>query len=77
VFEYAIKGQEGRRFWGEIKSGDRTEPLAGAISLDGKRAYGADTDGHFYFTVLSAMSLSFVTRKPRSARRIRSSRPVS
>jgi hypothetical protein len=54
VFNYAIKGQDGRRFWGEIKSGDRTEPLAGALSLDGKTAYGADTDGHFHFTVHSA-----------------------
>jgi hypothetical protein len=36
VFNYSIKGQEGRRFWGVIESGSRTEPLAGAISLDGK-----------------------------------------
>jgi hypothetical protein len=54
VFDYSIKGQDGRRFWGEIRSGDRTEPLAGALSLDGKTAYGADTDGHFHFTVPSA-----------------------
>jgi hypothetical protein len=33
VFDYSIKGQDGRRFWGEIKSGDRIEPLAGALSL--------------------------------------------
>jgi hypothetical protein len=54
IFNYSIKGQDGRRFWGEIKSGDRTEPLAGALSLDGKTAYGADTDGHFHFTARSA-----------------------
>jgi hypothetical protein len=53
-FNYAIKGQDGRRFWGEIKSGDRTEPFAAAISLDNKYAYGADTDGNFHFTLLSA-----------------------
>jgi len=54
MFDYSIKGQDGRRFWGEIRSGDRTEPLAGALSLDGKTAYGADTDGHFHLTVPSA-----------------------
>lgn len=57
VFNYSIKGQDGRRFWGEIKSGDRIEPLAGALSLDGKTAYGADTDGHFHFTVRSAREM--------------------
>jgi hypothetical protein len=54
VFNYSIKGQEGRRFWGVIESGSRTEPLAGAISLDGKTGYGADTDGSFHFSIRSA-----------------------
>jgi hypothetical protein len=54
TFNYAIKGQDGRRFWGEIKSGSRTEPFGAAISLDNKFAYGADTDGNFHFTILSA-----------------------
>jgi len=54
TFNYSIKGQNGRRFWGEIESGDRTEPFAAAISLDGKYAYGADTDDNFHFTILSA-----------------------
>ncbi|HEU4475155.1 MAG TPA: hypothetical protein VFR71_00455 [Methyloceanibacter sp.] len=57
AFNYSIKGQDGRRFWGEIKSADRIEPLAGALSLDGKTAYGADTDGHFHFTVRSAREM--------------------
>jgi len=54
VFNYSIKSQDGRRFWGTIESGSRTEPLAGAISLDGKSAYGADTDGSFHFAIRSA-----------------------
>jgi hypothetical protein len=54
TFNYSIKAQNGRRFWGQIKSGDRTEPFAAAISLDGKYAYGADTDGNFHFTIHSA-----------------------
>jgi hypothetical protein len=54
TFNYSIEGQKGRRFWGKIKSGDRTEPFAAAISLDNKAAYGADTDGNFHFTILSA-----------------------
>jgi hypothetical protein len=54
TFNYSIKGQNGRRFWGQIKSGDRTEPFAAAISLDGKYAYGADTDGNFHVTIHSA-----------------------
>jgi hypothetical protein len=54
TFNYAIQGQKGRRFWGQIKSGDRTEPFGAAISLDNKVAYGADTDGNFHFNILSA-----------------------
>ncbi|MGV1015300.1 MAG: hypothetical protein ACOYB4_10050, partial [Methyloceanibacter sp.] len=27
VFNYSIKSQDGRRFWGTIESGSRTEPL--------------------------------------------------
>jgi hypothetical protein len=77
VFDYSIKGQDGGRFWGEITSGDRTEPLAGALSLDGKTAYGADTDGHFHFTCDLPTRWSFATRKPRSAPTTRSWRPAS
>ncbi len=54
TFNYSVKGQDGRRFWGEIKSGERTEPFAAAISRDGKAGYGADTDGNFHFTIFSA-----------------------
>jgi hypothetical protein len=64
-FDYAIKGQNGRRFWGEIKSGDRTEPFAAAISLDNKYAYGADTDGNFHFTI-RPMRSSCATRNRRT-----------
>jgi hypothetical protein len=39
---------------GHHRERSRTEPLAGAISLDGKTAYGADTDGSFHFTIRSA-----------------------
>jgi hypothetical protein len=52
VFNYTIQGQEGRRFWGRIDSGSRREPFAAAISLDNKT--GADTDGSFDFTIVSA-----------------------
>ena len=53
------------------------EPLAGAISLDGKRAYGADTDGHFYFTVLSANELELCYTQAAISPDKQSSPPVS
>jgi hypothetical protein len=59
TFNYSIKGQNGRRFWGEIKSGDRTEPFAAAISLDGKYAHGADTDGNFHILSVEEMELCY------------------
>src|SRR4029077_3205871 len=62
TFNYAIKGQDGRRFWGEIKSGDRTEPFAAAISLDNKYAYGADSEAISTSPSCPPTRWSFATR---------------
>src|SRR3990170_5108718 len=64
VFNYSIEGQEGRRFWGRIESGSRTEPFAAAISFDNKTAHGADTDGSFDFTILSADEMELCYTQP-------------
>lgn len=64
VFNYSIEGQEGRRFWGRIESGSRTEPFAAAISFDNKTAHGADTDGSFHFTILSADEMELCYAQP-------------
>ena len=64
VFNYSIEGQEGRRFWGRIESGSRTEPFAAAISFDNKTAHGADTNGSFDFTILSADEMELCYTQP-------------
>jgi len=64
VFNYSIEGQEGRRFWGRIESGSRTEPFAAAISRDDRTALGADTDGSFHFTILSADEMELCYTQP-------------
>ena len=55
TFTLKMSGQDGRVIWGESwsKPGTR-EPFAIAIAADGKTAYGADTDGVWAFTGISA-----------------------
>ena len=46
-FTLDIKGQDGRRFWGEIVSKDDTGPLLGVIASDKQTIYYIDnTGGH-------------------------------
>ena len=46
-FTIDIKGQDGRRFWGEIVSKDDTGPLLGVIASDKQTIYYVDnTGGH-------------------------------
>lgn len=61
-----IKGQDGRRFWGEsiiagdAASGGKTtsEPLIGSVSTSGDNVMMADTDGYF-IGELSGKTLSY------------------
>ena len=51
-----VEGQEGRLVWGRSSStvADTKEPFAWAISSDNKMIVGADMDGYFRITLVSA-----------------------
>jgi hypothetical protein len=55
-FTFEVEGQEGRLAWGHnfSKQATTNEPFAWAISIDGKTVMGADTDGYYHLTLLSA-----------------------
>ena len=55
-FTFVVDGQDGRLAWGHsLSTAFRTnEPFAWAISADNKTIIGADTDGYYQMTVLSA-----------------------
>jgi hypothetical protein len=53
---HTVIGQEGRLLWGTTSStnNDNKEPFAWAMSSDNKTILGADTDGYYRLTVVSA-----------------------
>jgi hypothetical protein len=53
---HTVEGQDGRVAWGRSSSkvADNKEPFAWAISSDNKSIVGADMDGYFRITLLSA-----------------------
>jgi hypothetical protein len=55
-FTFVVDGQDGRLAWGHSfsKVATTNESFAWAISLDGKTIVGADTDGYYHLSVLSA-----------------------
>jgi len=59
TFVFEFEGQDGRTFWGKLSSGEVSERLVGAISVDGKRFVIADHDGSFSGTVVDADTLDY------------------
>lgn len=53
---YVVEGQEGRLAWGRSSStaANTQEPFAWAIASDNKTIIGADLDGYFHITLVSA-----------------------
>lgn len=53
---HVVEGQDGRLAWGHSSSttADTKEPFAWAISADNETVVGADPDGYFQITLLSA-----------------------
>lgn len=53
---YVVDGQDGRLVWGRSSSSvaDTKEPFAWAIASDNKSILGADMDGYFHITLVSA-----------------------
>jgi hypothetical protein len=53
---HTVEGQDGRLMWGTTSSAnnDSKEPFAWAMSSDNKTILGADTDGYYLITVVSA-----------------------
>ena len=53
-FTYTVERQDGALLWGTTSSPSYREPFAWALSRDNRTVYGADTDGHYRLTILSA-----------------------
>jgi hypothetical protein len=53
---HTVEGQDGWLLWGTTSSAnnDSKEPFAWALSADNKTILGADTDGYYRITVMSA-----------------------
>ena len=53
---YMVEGQDGRLAWGRSSSAvaNTQEPFAWAIASDNKSIIGADMDGYFHITLMSA-----------------------
>ena len=53
---HTVTGQDGRLIWGTTSSAnnDSKEPFAWALSADNRTIVGADTDGYYRITVVSA-----------------------
>ena len=53
---HTVAGQDGRLIWGTTSSAnnDSKEPFAWALSADNKTIEGADTDGYYRITIVSA-----------------------
>ncbi len=58
-FVFRFEGQEGRKFWGVLSSGQVSEKFIGAISVDGKRFVMTDEDGVFNGSVVDGDTLDY------------------
>jgi hypothetical protein len=58
-FVFRFEGQDGRTFWGVLRSAQLSEKLIGALSVDGKRFVMADEDGTFTGTVVDSNTLDY------------------
>lgn len=61
-FSFVIESQEGRRFWGTVKSPGATERIIGSLSVDGKSIHIVDEDGMLDGTVVNADTLDVCYR---------------
>ncbi len=53
MFTLAIEGQDGRRFWGTISSGEDSEPLIGVIRNDRRTIHFTDSDGYGFLELVA------------------------
>jgi hypothetical protein len=53
---HTVTGQDGRLIWGTTSSAnnDSKEPFAWALAADNRSIIGADTDGYYRITIVSA-----------------------
>ncbi len=59
-FTFAITGQDGHRFWGNVKSAQGEERLTGVIARDGKTILAQDNDGVIHGTLVDADSIDLI-----------------
>jgi hypothetical protein len=65
-FTFVVEGQEGPLAWGYNFSSVSAahEPFALAVARDGKTIFGADTDGAYHFSVVSADQMELCYTHP-------------
>ena len=59
-FDFAITGQDGRRFWGTVTSKTGREPIIGVIALDGTTIVASDSDGTLQGTIVDSDTIDLV-----------------
>ena len=59
-FTLTIEGQDGRRFWGTIKSQKGQEPIIGIIGYDGKEVHMQESDGELDATLVDKDTLEAI-----------------
>jgi hypothetical protein len=63
-FTFTIKGQDGRKFWGEVSSQERAEPIVGVFGSDKQTVYWVDTDGYATGKLLGSDKFEYCYLRP-------------
>lgn len=59
-FTYVITGQDGHRFWGNLKSAQGEERITGVIARDGKTIIAQDNDGVLHGMLVDAYTIDLI-----------------
>ena len=59
-FTYVITGQDGHRFWGNLKSAQGEERITGVIARDGKTIIAQDNDGVLHGMLVDSDTIDLI-----------------
>jgi hypothetical protein len=63
----SVEGQDGRRFWGKVRSADSADPFVALFSSSHVFGYGAGGTGFHHFRSHGPDRIDFATRSPARA----------
>jgi hypothetical protein len=63
-FTFTIKGQDGRKFWGEVSSKETAEPVVGVFASDKQTVHWVDTDGYAVGKLLGRDKFEYCYLRP-------------